>query len=86
MKPARYAREPHRFEPIRANLNRALAFAGLVVTEAGLLKKAEQATPLPEAQRRAQELRSDLETRGVHPDVLRYCRAELLTDKHFHAV
>ncbi len=86
MKPVRYAREPHRFEPMRANLNRALAFAGLVVTEAGMLQKAEQATTLPEAQRRAQELRSDLETRGVHPDVLRFCRAELLTDNYFHAV
>lgn len=31
MKPTRYSREPHRFEPLRAKLNQALAFAGLVV-------------------------------------------------------
>ncbi len=86
MKPARYAREPHRFEPLRANLNRALAFVGLVVTEAGAIEKVEQASTLPEAQRRARELRTDLETRGVHPDVLRFCRAELLTNNYFHAV
>ena len=30
--------------------------------------------------------RQDLETRGVHPDVLRFCRAELLVDDYFHAV
>jgi hypothetical protein len=86
MKPARYSREPHRYEPMRANLNRALAFAGLVVSEAGKIESVEQATTLPEAQRRAKELRTDLETRGVHADVLRFCRAELLADNYFHAV
>jgi uncharacterized protein (TIGR02391 family) len=25
-------------------------------------------------------------TRGVHPDVLRFCRAELVADNYFHAV
>jgi hypothetical protein len=80
MEPAKYSREPHRFEPLRANLNQALVFAGLAVNEAGELEKIEHVKTLPEAQRRARELRSDLETRGIHPDVLRFCRAELLAD------
>jgi uncharacterized protein (TIGR02391 family) len=86
MKPARYSRAPERFEPMRAQLNQALAFAGLVVDEAGNLTAIEAAQTLPEAQRRARELRTDLEGRGVHPDVLKFCRAELLTDNYFHAV
>lgn len=86
MKPARYSRNPERYEPMRALLNQALAFAGLVVDQAGSLKKAEIAFTLPEAQRRARELRMDLEGRGVHPDVLAFCRAELLADNYFHAV
>lgn len=86
MKPARYSRAPERFEPMRALLNQALAFAGLVVDEAGNLTKIEVARTLPEAQRRARELRTDLEGRGVHPDVLKFCRAELLGDNYFHAV
>lgn len=86
MSPARYSREPHRFEPMRASLNQALAFAGLVVDEAGTLSNAKKATTLPEAQRRARDLRTDLEGRGVHPDVLAFCRAELLADNYFHAV
>ena len=86
MKPERYSREPHRFEPMRANLNQALAFAGLVVDEAGAIIRVDRATTLPEAQRRAHELRSDLETCGVHTDVLRFCRAELLAEDYFHAV
>jgi uncharacterized protein (TIGR02391 family) len=86
MKPARYSREPERYEPMRALLNQALAFAGLVVDQAGTLTVAEPAQTLPEAQRRARELRADLEGRGVHPDVLAFCRGELLADNYFHAV
>lgn len=86
MSPARYSREPHRYEPMRANLNRALSFAGLAVDESGVLSNVEKVTTLPEAQRRARDLRSDLEGRGVHPDVLAFCRAELLADNYFHAV
>lgn len=86
MKPARYVREPERYEPMRTNLNFALAFAGLVVTEAGDIESVPVATTLSEAQRRASELRADLETRGVHPDVLEFCRAELVADDYFHAV
>lgn len=86
MKPERFAREPERFEPMRALLNRALAFAGLSVDAAGALESVEQARTLSEAERRAQELRADLATRGVHADVMRFCRSELLADNYFHAV
>lgn len=86
MSPARYSREPARYEPMRAALNQALAFAGVLVAETGVLRTVSSATTLPEAQRRAQNLRADLEGRGVHPDVLAFCRAELLVDNYFHAV
>ena len=86
MSPARYASEPGRYEPMRANLNRALAFAGLVVDDTGKLSSVERAATLPEAERRASELRKDLEGRGVHADVLVFCRAELLAQDYFHAV
>jgi hypothetical protein len=86
MKSARFSRDSERFEPMRANLNRALAFAGLAVDSTGALESVEKASSLPEAQRRARELRADLSTRCVHPDVLRFCREELLADNYFHAV
>jgi uncharacterized protein (TIGR02391 family) len=86
MKPERFARCAERFEPMRTHLNRALAFAGLAVDDTGTLVAVEQARTLSEAQRRAQELRADLTIRGVHPDVLRFCREELLADNYFHAV
>ncbi|RUW02781.1 TIGR02391 family protein [Mesorhizobium sp. M1A.F.Ca.IN.022.05.2.1] len=86
MKPTRFAREPHRFEPMRANLNRALAFAGMSVDASGKLLSAVQVGTLGEAERRARELREDLLSRGVHPDVLIFCKEELLHDNYFHAV
>jgi uncharacterized protein (TIGR02391 family) len=86
MKPERYLREQHRFEPLRTRLNRALSFAGLAVDEAGTIVLVEVARTLTEAQRRAAELRADLELRRVHPDVLRFCREELLNENYFHAV
>lgn len=86
MKPERCIRQPERFEPMRANLNQALAFAGLAVTESGELRSAARADTLSAARRRAQELRADLARRGVHPDVLKFCQEELLADDYFHAV
>jgi len=86
MKPASYTREPHRYEPTRMNLNRALAFAGLAVEPSGALILVDRAQTLSEAQRRASELREDLELRNVHPDVLKFCREELLAENYFHAV
>lgn len=86
MKPARFSREPTRFEPLRARLNQALAFAGLVVDQAGEIMAVDSARTLPDAQRRARELRADLEGRNVHADVLQFCRAELLAENYFHAV
>lgn len=86
LKPPRYARQPERYEPLRANVNRALAFVGMHVESDGTLKSSDAARTLPEAERRAGELRDDLAVRSVHPDVLRFCCAELVADNYFHAV
>jgi uncharacterized protein (TIGR02391 family) len=86
MKPERYARASARYEPMRANVNRALSFCGLMVGDRGTLLSCEVARTLTEAQRRARDLHADLAGRGVHPDVLRFCREELLADDYIHAV
>ena len=52
MKPARYARQPARFEPLRMNVNRALASSGLAVDAAGTLYSVTLAQTLTEASRR----------------------------------
>jgi uncharacterized protein (TIGR02391 family) len=85
-KPERHLRNPERFEPLRANLNRALAFCGMAVDASGKLSSADAVSTIAEAERRAQDLRQDLVRRGVHDDVLRFCRSEFLADDYFHAV
>jgi uncharacterized protein (TIGR02391 family) len=85
MRPERYLRNPERFATIRTDLNKALSFAGLFLDEAGQLHSVDKVDTLPEAERRARELRHDLEARGVHLDVLAFCRAELVADDYFHA-
>jgi len=86
MKPERFADEPERFELIRLNVNRALALAGLTVSEEGKLEAMKAAAKFSEAGRRARELRADLTYRGAHPEVMRFCQQELLADNYFPVV
>jgi uncharacterized protein (TIGR02391 family) len=84
--PVRYAGNADRLEQRRSGVNVALVFYGLEFCEDGKFRAATRATTLPEAERRANRLRSVLHARGVHADVLAYCRAELLQQNYFHAV
>ena len=84
--PKRYVRMPDRFEAMRSNLNGALAFMGLAVEPSGELVAMDAVRTLSEAHRRAAELRADLTAREVHPDVIAFCREELVADNYFHAV
>jgi len=84
--PIRYTRDAERFEHLRSSTNQALLLCGLEVTETGELRKANAAKTISEAHDRARSLRSDLISRGVHPDVLKFCKSELLADNYFHAV
>jgi len=86
MNPVSYAKQREHYEFFRNELNVALAFAGLRLGEDGKLRRDKQAKTLSEAEERAQSLQRKLKSRGVHPDVLKFCRAELLQKNYFHAV
>lgn len=86
MKPVRHTGSANWFDAKRDELNKVLAFAGYELGEDGLLKTRTAARTINEAEQRANRLRAALERRGVHGDVLRFCRAELLQDNYFHAV
>jgi uncharacterized protein (TIGR02391 family) len=74
------------FEAIRTRVNERLLLSGFEVREDGKVIKAKAAKTIGEAQQRADDLRSELARRDVHPDVLAFCRAELLQQNYFHAV
>lgn len=87
LEPARYQGDSATLEERRDQVNvTLLLYDGLEFGEDGRFHRTKQASSLPEAQQRANRLRSALERRQVHPDVLRYCSAEFLGDNPFHAV
>jgi uncharacterized protein (TIGR02391 family) len=86
MNPVRYVRNSNHFEDTRAEVNKVLAFSGLTLGEDGKLRVALAAHTLAEAVQRANRLRKELQSRNVHPDVLRFCRTELLQNNYSHAV
>lgn len=86
MKPARYINDPTRFGALRDGLNEALAFKGLQVAEDGRLSHGATARTLSEAAALAGRLQAELTRRRVHPEVLKYCREELIQKSVFHAM
>lgn len=86
MEPVRYTGNRAVFDDRRHELNEVLAFCGYALGEDGKLRSTAAVTTLSEAEERAGRLRAELRRRGVHRDVLAFCRAELLQANYFHAV
>ena len=86
MEPVMHVQSPGYFEMQQAALNKMLSFEGLKLNDEGKLEKCKQARTISDAQVVADELRRKLMDRGVHADVLKFCRAELVQGNYFHAV
>lgn len=86
MTPARYADRKEFFESQRMKLNVQLAFIGMECGKDGRLRAVSSVRTLDEAEQRVQTLQAKLKGRRMHPEVLKYCRAELMEDNYFHAV
>lgn len=86
MNPVQYGSDPHKFETRRDRLNVVLSFSGFHVGKDGKVRRAERVSDLDSAFQRASRLHAALTSRGVHEDVLRFCKAELLQENYFHAV
>ncbi|MHC4542585.1 MAG: TIGR02391 family protein [Planctomycetota bacterium] len=86
MNPVLHVQSREYFESKQAELNRVLAFEGLRLNDEGNLEQCQQVRTISDAQAVADRLRRKLIDRGVHPDVLKFCRAELVEENYFHAV
>jgi len=84
--PARYMHRPNDFKEHRQRINVVLALIGYCVSEDGSVAAVSPASSLRAATERANSLRSELSARGVHPEVFRFCRPEVLDENYFHAV
>jgi uncharacterized protein (TIGR02391 family) len=87
LEPGRFSDRPGEYDAARAAVNVNLALLGLHIGDDGRVRRvSSRARTLDEAQERADSLGSELRRRGVHPDVLDFCRRELLQENYFHAV
>lgn len=84
--PSRFQDKPDDYLKLRQGVNFHLAFLGLEVGQDGHLRAIAKAKTLSEAATRAAEVQSELRKRQVHPDVLRFCRPELVDQNYFHCV
>lgn len=84
--PSRFVGRNEEFETHRRELNAVLAFAGLEYGADGQWRKIDAARTIDEAEQRARTIRAMFHGRAMHPEVIKYCRSELLQDNYFHAV
>jgi len=86
MTPVKHYDNPEWFNNTRSTLNQVLSFAGYHLGEKGKISSVAKASTINEAAARASKLKEHLVIRKVHPDILKYCREELLVDNYFHVV
>ena len=82
--PARFVGRNDEFETNRQHLNTILSFSGLEYGKDGKFRQCKIAKTLDEAEKRARTIRAKFKGRQIHPEVLKYCRPELLQDNYFH--
>lgn len=86
MNPASYTDMPEVFAERKDRLNKVLAFSGMELRDTGKLHFVIKAKNLEDALQRATRLKTILEQRKVHSQLLKHCRAEVLQNNYFHAV
>ncbi|MDF2183489.1 TIGR02391 family protein [Grimontia hollisae] len=86
MAPSKHYNNLGWFNDTRFKLNQVLSFSGYSLGEDGKFSSSEKVSTISEAAARASKLKEHLILRNVHPDVMYYCREELLVDNYFHAV
>ena len=86
LNPSRFRNNNEMFERFRGDVNYHLAFHGMQIGEDGKARRVQKADTVSEAAERANELREELRRRNVHPDVIAFCKEELLQQNYFHCV
>lgn len=85
-RPQRWANDRPGFEALRDALNGVLVYDGLRVLPDGRIQRVRAATTHDEAAALSQRLVGEMRRRGGHPEVFRYCTAELVRGDCFNSV
>jgi conserved hypothetical protein TIGR02391 len=86
LKPVHYTGRKDDFEAHRQELNVILAFSGLEYGSDGEIRGVKSVKTLDEAEERVQTILAKFRERRIHPNILKYCRSELMQENYFHAV
>lgn len=86
--PARFVnKDVNLFETQRVAFNRVAAFDGWEIADTDKLRHhAKKVETIDESERRANTLKSELEKRGTHQQVFKYCTPEIVAKDYFHLV
>lgn len=86
LNPVAFVRNPERFQTALHDVNGVLRFVGIEYLDNGDFETAHNARSLSDAATRSSTIREKFSAREIHPEVLKYCTAELMADNYFHAV
>ena len=86
LNPVRFVGREDIFEHHRCEVNVVLAFSGMELGADGQFIRREAVKTLGEAERRVRTIHAKFQGRRLHPEVYKYCKAELMQDNYFHAV
>lgn len=86
MRPDRILDRADAAQDTRDQLNQALSLIGLRIRDDGRIARTARARTIDEAEDRTERLRNLPQRRVAHPDVLAYCRPELLRKDYYEAV
>ena len=84
--PTRFVGKKELFEEHRNAINEVLAFSGLEFGTDGQFARKTAVKTLDEAEQRVRTIRAKFRGRHMRPEVLKYCKAELMQDNYLHAV
>lgn len=84
--PVSFINKNDEFQKILFELNQVLVFSSLKLCDDGKIRQTLKANTINEAKSRASEIHKILFDRNIHPDVLKFCKEEIIQDNYFHAV
>ena len=84
--PTRFVGRNDEFEKHRQAINSVFLHHGLEYGADGKFRKCDAVQTIGEAEKRLKTIETKLKGRHIHPEVLKYCRAELMQNNYFHAV
>ena len=86
MSPSLFVERQNDFTDALDSLNTLLSFIGLKLLPTGKVIKVTPATTLDEATEVVSRLKADLHRFSIHPQILAFCRPEIISENLFHLI